>query len=311
MEAFRDIAIEAIQGGSLFGLAFAFIFGLISFLSPCVLPMAPPYLAYIGGTTLDQISGEKTEIDRNAARRVFIAAIFFVLGLAVVFVGLGIGMASAGNFLLDQKHNFALFSGVIICGFGMHFWGLRGAVLLTAVAFGILTLWWLLLGQDLAERFGEAWLGLVLVGATAVALNLSGWDKIPLLNREARFEGPVETGSIGSSFLIGMAFAFGWTPCLGPILATILAFAGQTGDMVGGGVLLAFYALGLGMPFLIAALFIGRFLRWAHGFRRHLGLVERIMGAMLLAVGVMMITGDFERLAYFLLETFPSLATIG
>ena len=311
MEAFRDLAIEAIQGGSVFGLAFAFVFGLISFLSPCVLPMAPPYLAYIGGTTLDQGWGGGARVDGRAARRVFFSAVFVVLGLAVVFVGLGIGMASAGNFMLDQKHNFALVSGVVICAFGMHFWGLRGAMMVTAVSVGLLALWWLLLGQDLPERFGEAWLGLVLVALAAVALNLSGWEKIPILNREARFEGPVETGSAGSSFLIGMAFAFGWTPCLGPILATILSFAGQTGDMVVGGVLLAFYALGLGVPFLVAALFIGPFLRWAHGFRRHLGLVERIMGAMLLAVGIMMITGDFERLAYFLLETFPSLATIG
>lgn len=311
MEAFRDVAIDAIQSGSLLAGLFAFVFGLISFLSPCVLPMAPPYLAYLGGTTLDQISGENAQIDPRARRRVMLSSVFFVLGLGVVFVALGIGMASAGNFFLNNKHLFGLISGVIICVFGLHFWGLRGAMTVTAIALALMTLWWLALGQDLTERFEDAWIGFVGVALAAVALNLSGWEKIPMLNREARFDGPAEAGTVGSSFVIGMAFAFGWTPCLGPILATILSVAGQTGDMVSGGALLALYALGLGVPFMVAAFFIGPFLRWAKGFRRHLGLVERVMGAMLIAVGLMMISGDFERLAYFLLEVFPSLATIG
>lgn len=311
MENMTNLGIEAIHSGSLVGIVFAFVFGLFSFLSPCVLPMAPPYLAYLGGTTLDQITGDDDRIDRAAARRVFISAIFFVLGLGVVFVGLGVGMATAGNVLLDQKHNFALVSGALIAVFGLHFWGLRQALAATMGALAILALWWLALGQPFAERLAEAWIGLAFVLACAVALQLSGWDKIPLLNREARFEGPAKAGSHGASFLIGMAFAFGWTPCLGPILGAILSFAAQSDSVTGGAVLLGFYALGLGVPFLLAAFFIGPFLRWAHGFRKHLGLVERIMGAMLIAVGIMMISGDFERLAYFLLETFPSLATIG
>ena len=311
MEALRDFAIETIQNGSLFGLAFAFLFGLISFLSPCVLPMAPPYLAYLGGTTLDQVTGEEDQIDRNARRRVLFAAIFFVLGLGVVFVALGLGMATAGNFLLANKQTFGLVSGVLIFAFGLHFWGIRGALGVTASALILLLLWWLVLGQSLPERLDEAWIGLALAVVTAIALYATGWDKIPVLNREARFEGPAEPGSMGASFLIGMAFAFGWTPCLGPILGAILTFAAQSESPTGGAVLLAFYALGLGVPFLVAAIFIGPFLRWVRGFRRHMGLVEKIMGAMLLAVGLMMITGDFERLAYFLLETFPSLATIG
>ena len=311
MDSLTDIAIGSIQDGSLFAIFFAFLFGIFSFLSPCVLPMAPPYLAYLGGTTLDRVSGEDTEIDRTAARRIMLAAVFFVLGLGTVFVGLGIGMASAGNLLLDQKHNFALVAGVLIAVFGLHFWGLRQALAVTVAALVLLALWWFILGQSVVIRAAEAWIGLALVGAAAVALQLSGWDKIPILNREARFEGPAKAGSIGANFLIGMAFAFGWTPCIGPILGAILSFAAQSESVTGGAVLLGFYALGLGVPFLIAAMFIGPFLRWARRFRRHMGLVERIMGAMLIAVGLMMITGDFERLAYFLLETFPSLATIG
>ena len=310
-EMLRDFAIDTIQSGSLFGFAFAFLFGLVSFLSPCVLPMAPPYLAYLGGTTLDQVTGEKDQIDRHARRRVLLAAIFFVLGLGVVFVALGVGMATAGNFLLANKQVFGLISGVLIFVFGLHFWGIRGALSVTASAIAILLLWWVLIGQSLPERLADAWIGLALVAVSAIALFATGWDKIPVLNREARFEGPAQAGSIGASFLIGMAFAFGWTPCLGPILGAILSFAAQSESPAGGAVLLGFYALGLGVPFLLAAIFIGPFLRWVRGFRRHMGLVEKIMGGMLLAVGLMMITGDFERLAYFLLETFPSLATIG
>jgi cytochrome c-type biogenesis protein len=311
MEAFRDIAIEAIQSGSLFALFFAFIFGLFSFLSPCVLPMAPPYLAYLGGTTLDQVTGDEDQIDRGAARRVMLSAVFFVLGLGVVFVGLGIGMASAGNLLSAQKHNFALVSGVLVTVFGLHFWGLRQSVLVTVAAFSILGLWWFILGQNFEERLSLAWIGLLAILLAAVALQLTGWEKIPLLNREARFEGPARAGSSGASFLIGMAFAFGWTPCLGPILGAILSVAAQSDSPTEGAVLLGFYALGLGVPFLLAAFFIQPFLSFARSFRRHMGLVERIMGGMLIAVGIVMVTGDFERLAYFLLETFPSLATVG
>ena len=311
MEGLRDLGIEAIQNGSLIGVFFAFIFGLFSFASPCVLPMAPPYLAYLGGTTLDQLTGDEDRIDRNASRRVMVCALFFVLGLGVVFVGLGLGMASAGNLFLDNKHILGLVSGGLIFVFGLHFWGLRWALVVAVAAVLGLLVFWLVLSQPIAERLEQIWVGIVIILAVALALQLTGWDKIPLLNREARFEGPQSAGSTGSSFLIGMAFAFGWTPCLGPILGTILSFAAQSESPVGGAVLLGFYALGLGVPFLVAAMFIGPFLRWAQGMRRHLGTIERVMGAMLIVVGLMMISGDFERLAYFLLDMFPALATVG
>ncbi len=153
------------------------------------------------------------------------------------------------------------------------------------------------------------------IGALSVLLWALGrhWqtDRLPLLDREARFEGPRSAGSFGASYVIGIAFAFGWTPCIGPILGVILSMAAQEETLMAGTALLAVYALGLGVPFLIAAAFIGPFLVWARGFRRHMGLVEKIMGLMLIVVGVAMVTGDFERFAYFLLETFPFLATIG
>ncbi len=273
--------------------------------------MAPPYLAYLGGTTIEQISGEGREIDRAAARRVMLAAVFFVLGLGTVFVALGIGMASAGGFLLNRKAELGMASGVLIFIFGLHFFGLRRAALVAALFLGLTAAWWLISAQDFAENLAFAWPGLGAVLLAGVALQATGWQHIPILHREARFDAPSTAGSIGASFLIGMAFAFGWTPCLGPILAAILTFAAQSGSIAAGGVLLGVYALGLGVPFLIAALFIRPFLAWTRGFRRHLGHVEKAMGALLMLVGLMMITGDFERVAYFLIETFPVLATLG
>jgi cytochrome c-type biogenesis protein len=311
MDALTELGTEAIRSGSLLGLGFAFLFGLVSFLSPCVLPMAPPYLAYLGGTTIEQISGEGQAIDRAAARRVMLAAVFFVLGLGAVFVALGIGMASAGGFLLEQKAALGVASGALIFVFGLHFWGLRRAAVVSAVSLALVALWWLLTGQDLAENLAFAWPGLGAVLLAGVVLQATGWRHIPILHREARFEGPATAGSIGASFLIGMAFAFGWTPCLGPILAAILTFAAQSGSTAAGGILLGVHALGLGVPFLLAALFIRPFLRWARGFRRHLGRVEKGMGALLMLVGLMMVTGEFERMAWFLIESFPALAMLG
>jgi cytochrome c-type biogenesis protein len=311
VETLAEVGTEAIRSGSVFGLGFAFVFGLVSFLSPCVLPMAPPYLAYLGGTTIEQISGDGAAIDRAAARRVMLAALFFVLGLGTVFVALGIGMASAGGFLLENKSGFAMASGVLVYVFGLHFWGLRQALPATLGALTACGIWWLATYQPFAENLAFAWPGLGAVLLVGIALQATGWQHIPVLHREARFEGPATAGSVGASFLIGMAFAFGWTPCLGPILAAILTFAAQSGSMLAGGILLGVYALGLGVPFLLAALFIRPFLRWMRRFRRHLARVEKAMGALLMLVGLMMVTGEFERMAWFLIETFPALAALG
>ena len=242
------------------GILTAFFAGIVSFLSPCVLPLAPPYLAYLGGTTLDQISGEDQTVDPKVSRRVFISAVFFVLGLATVFVLLGMGASAFGQLLRENKYLLGQISGGIILVLGLHF------------------------------------LSII---------------RIPILNREARFEGPQQAGSYGASYVIGVAFAFGWTPCIGPILGAILSLAAQEETVSAGTALLGVYALGLGMPFLLAALFVGPFLSWARNFRKHMPLVEKIMGLMLIVVGLMMITGNFERLAYFLLETFPGLAELG
>jgi cytochrome c-type biogenesis protein len=296
------------------GIFAAFLAGIISFLSPCVLPLVPPYLAYLGGTTLDQISGERDEIDPDAARRVFVSAVFFVLGLATVFVMLGMGASFIGQALVRYKAEFGLVAGGVIFALGLHFFGLRRSVFVGAVVCAAL---WALGGYD-RPSFSVAGLvsmPVLVIAGVALLMQTLGhvWqaDQIPLLQREARFEGPQQAGSYGASYVIGLAFAFGWTPCIGPILGAILSLAAQEETLTSGTLLLMVYALGLGVPFLIAALFIRPFLNWARGFRRHLSLVEKIMGILLIVVGAMMVSGDFERLAYFLLEMFPILATIG
>ncbi len=292
------------------GIFTAFLAGIVSFLSPCVLPLAPPYLAYLGGTSLDQISGEKDEIDRAAARRVFVSAIFFVLGLATVFVALGMGASIIGQSLNLYKAELALASGCIIFVLGQHFMGLRTALWVSGAAIAVLILMRLAVWGEPIDWFAMITIGILGVAAFASS-QIWGINRVPILDREARFEGPQKVSSFGTNYVIGVAFAFGWTPCIGPILGAILALALQEDTLMSGTALLAVYALGLGMPFLIAAAFVGPFLNWARNFRKHMGTVEKVMGLMLIVVGSMMITGDFERLAYFLLETFPSLATIG
>jgi len=293
----------------------AFLAGIVSFLSPCVLPLAPPYLAYLGGTTIDQISGDDRPVEPGVTRRVFVSAIFFVLGLATVFVLLGMGASAFGQVLVRYKPEFAFVAGGIIFALGLHFYGLRAALVVGLVTVLLI----LVLGTlpDYVPDLAANGLGvdMLWIGGISVALFLLGryWqsDRLPFLDREARFEGPRQAGTFGASYVIGIAFAFGWTPCIGPILGAILSLAAQEETLMAGTVLLAVYALGLGVPFLIAAAFIGPFLVWARGFRRHMGVVEKVMGLLLIVVGVAMVTGDFERFAYFLLETFPALATIG
>ena len=237
----------------------AFAGGVLSFLSPCVLPLAPPYLAFIAGATLDQLTDDE-DVDEALARRVFHSSLFFVAGLATVFVALGAAASVIGQVLLANKILFGQIAGGVIVLLGLHF------------------------------------LGVI---------------RIPFLYREARMDAGAAAGSYGGAYVVGLAFAFGWTPCIGPILATILTLAGQEETISRGVSLLAVYAAGLGLPFVLAALFIRPFMRWMRGFRRHLGLVEKAMGVLLVVVGGAMAAGEFERAAFWLLETFPALATIG
>ncbi len=292
------------------GLLTAFFGGLLSFLSPCVLPLAPPYLAFMAGTTLDRLTGEQ-EADAVMARRVFLSSLFFVAGLATVFVALGATASLIGQTLAAWRYEFAIAAGFVIYVLGQHFIGFRRAPQTVAILLVALALFGWISGEDLAGQaaaHAPVLAGLAVLGA---ALRFSGWEQLPFLMQERRFDAGGSAGSFAGAYVIGLAFAFGWTPCIGPVLGSILFLAAQR-ETVGEGVgMLAVYALGLGVPFIVAAAFVRPFMRWMKGFRRHLGTVERAMGALLVVVGGMMMTGTFETLAFWLLETFPGLATIG
>ena len=209
--------------------------GLVSFLSPCVLPLVPPYLGYLGGMTLDQMTDEKG-IDHAAWRRVVLAACCFVLGFTTVFVGLGAGASAFGQVIQTWKGELAMVAGLLIVLFGLHF------------------------------------LGLV---------------RIPLLYQEARYHADMQGASYLGSYLIGLAFAFGWTPCVGPILATVLTVAANEASLGTGVKLLTAYSLGLGIPFVLAAVAIGPFMGFMKKFRRHMAKVEQVMGAVLVVTGLL------------------------
>jgi cytochrome c-type biogenesis protein len=229
--------------------------GVLSFLSPCVLPIVPPYLAYMGGISMGEMRA-----DGSAARRqVLLPAVFFVLGLSTVFLFLGFTASVLGRMFLENQVLLARLSGAVVIVFGLHF------------------------------------LGLI---------------RIPILDREARLQAGNQGGAFGA-YVLGLAFAFGWTPCIGPQLGAILSIAATESSVGRGTALLGVYALGLGLPFLLAALFIERAMGIMGRLRRYMRVIERAMGGLLILVGVALMTGAFSDFSYWLLETFPVLATLG
>jgi cytochrome c-type biogenesis protein len=247
--------IDLIDAGLLPAMLIALAAGVLSFLSPCVLPIVPPYLAYMGGISM----GEMRE-DRTARRRVLLPALFFVLGLSTVFLLLGFTASAFGAFFLQNQETFARISGVVVIVFGLHFLGLF---------------------------------------------------RIPLLDREARLQAGDRGGSAFGAYVLGLAFAFGWTPCIGPQLGAILSLAAQEASMTRGTALLGVYAVGLGLPFLLAALFIERAMGVMTRLKRHMRTIERAMGVLLLVVGLALVTGAFTDFSWFLLEKLPFLGQLG
>lgn len=232
--------------------------GLISFLSPCVLPLVPPYLCYLAGASLDELTASD-KLDNALAKRVLFASITFVLGFTTVFVALGAAASVVGQLLRAHLNTLAIVAGVMIIIMGLHFLGVF---------------------------------------------------KISALYKEARYQPTRPAGTLGA-YLMGVAFAFGWTPCIGPVLSAILAVAAVKGTVGEGAMLLGAYSLGLGIPFVLAAFAVKPFLNWMQRFRRHIGTVEKAMGGLLVLTGVMFITGSFTTFAYWLLEAFPALAYLG
>ena len=240
-----------------------FFAGLLSFLSPCVLPIVPSYLCFLTGSSLEEI---RVSDSINSRRPILIRSIFFVLGFSLIFIGLG---ASATllrpilNFniiIFDQNINLQKIAGLIIILFGLH---------------------------------------------------LIGVYKLQFLNRQLSIDIGIKRKGIGISFLMGTAFAFGWTPCIGPILSTILTLAAVEETVTEGVILLTFYSLGLGIPFVISSFLVNGLIKFIKNFKKKYYIVEISMGVVMLFTGIAFIFGWVEEGAFYLLENFSILSKFG
>ncbi len=245
--------IDVIDATLLPAIFIALLAGVISFLSPCVLPIVPPYLAFMAGSSME-------EIEQGKSKKVIVTSLFFVLGLSTVFMFLGIAASALGRSLLRYQGEMTIFGGIIIMFFGLHF------------------------------------------------LNIL---RIPFLQHDTRIKAKTEGGTFMGAYVLGLAFAFGWSPCIGPILGTILFLVVDEGNIGKGVIMMGAYAFGLGIPFILTAVFINRAIGVMNRIKRHLDKIERISGLLLWTIGLMMVTGTFTAMAFWLLERFPILASIG
>ncbi|MBY0381969.1 MAG: cytochrome c biogenesis protein CcdA [Xanthobacteraceae bacterium] len=231
--------------------------GLVSFLSPCVLPLVPAYLVYLTGATIEHVASE--ERPAVSRRAVLLCALLFVLGFSTVFVSLGASASVIGTVLRQWSAELSIVAGLAIIAMGLHFLGLT---------------------------------------------------RIGFLMREGRLPIPKPVGLWGA-YVMGLAFAFGWTPCIGPVLAAILSVAAAEETVAKGAGLLAVYSAGLGVPFLIAAFLVERFSSVFARMKKHLAIVERGMGVLMIFVGVGFLTGAVSNIGVWLLEMFPALQNFG
>jgi cytochrome c-type biogenesis protein len=244
-----------VENVSLFAAFFA---GVLSFISPCVLPLIPGYLSYISGISLDEMRGGTSAVavaaDPTARRRVIVTSLFFCLGFSLVFVSLGASATFLGQYLMERLTLLGKIAGVVIIIFGLH-------------TMGVLRIGW--------------------------------------LYQEKRFQTSAKPVGLMGAMLVGIAFAFGWTPCIGPILAGILAIA-ATEDRVSDGIrLLSVYSAGLAVPFLLTALAINRFFNAFAKIRRHYHTIEVVSGMLLVVIGVLMFTNRFTVIAQYLTPYLP------
>lgn len=243
------------------GFSFWLVFGagVLSFLSPCVLPLVPPYLTYMSGASFDQLRDDGATAGVIWRKSVF-TSLFFIAGFSVVFILFGATATAFGQAFRQALPIITPVAGLFIIAMGLHFLGVY---------------------------------------------------RIGFLDRQLRHNGPgVASGPLGG-FLLGLAFAVGWTPCIGPVLAAILAVASTKDTALDGAALLGLYSLGLGVPFLLAGVAIGPFLTFFSSFKKHLGMVEKMMGGFLVLTGLLFLTGQFTRISYWFLETFPVLQQFG
>lgn len=224
----------------------AFLAGVVSFLSPCVLPLVPGYISMLSGASMEEL---KAGGGATLVNRIFRNSVAFVIGFSIVFITLGASATAVGNFLVAKRTIFNVVAGIVIIVFGLH---------------------------------------------------LTGLVRIPLLYRDARMNTAAPRRGLTGSFLLGFAFAFGWTPCIGPILAGILAVAATRDTVIQGMFLLGIYSAGLAIPFLLTSLGLSQFLKFYGKFRRHLHAVEVASGVLLIFLGVLIALNKFAVLSGYL-----------
>ena len=231
----------------------AFLAGLISFLSPCVLPLIPGYISYISGTSFDKINEKKRNL-------IVVKTIFFTLGFSFVFITLGSTASFIGKFFLFNSNIFRIIAGIIIIFF---------------------------------------------------SLQLIGFFNFNFMNKDTRIFSDQYNKNLTFPLLVGAAFGFGWTPCIGPILGSILTLAAIEKNISKSILLLSFYSLGLAIPFIISGVLIDKFLFFSKSFRKYISTITKIGGTILLFTGIAILTGQLQFLGFFILEYFPSLGNIG
>ena len=234
-------------------LSIAFLAGLISFLSPCVLPLIPGYISYISGTSFDKIDDKKRNL-------IVAKTIFFTLGFSFVFIALGSTVSFIGKFFLTNSSIFRIIAGIIIIFF---------------------------------------------------SLQLIGIINLKFMNKDIRIFTNQYSNNLAFPLLVGAAFGFGWTPCIGPILGSILSLAAIEENISKGILLLSFYSLGLAIPFIISGVLIDKFLFFSKSFRKYISTITKVGGVILLLTGTAILTDQLQVLGFFILEYFPSLGNIG
>ena len=238
-------------------IAAALFAGLLSFLSPCVLPLVPPYLVYLAGASLERFAD--AEAEPQVRRETVLAALLFVCGFSTVFIAFGASASALGALVQAYSAELATLAGIVIILMGLHFLGLT---------------------------------------------------RLALMMREKRW-GMAKPVGLWGAYVMGLCFAFGWTPCIGPILAAILAVAASRDTVAKGAGLLAVYSAGLGIPFVIAALAVKPFAALLARLRAHLGKIEKAMGGLLVLTGIAFLTGWITTASFWMLETFPALGRLG
>ena len=234
-------------------LSIAFIAGLISFLSPCVLPLIPGYISYISGASFNKIVKRKTNL-------IVIKTIFFTLGFSIVFIALGSTASLIGKFFLSNSNIFRIIAGIIIIFF---------------------------------------------------SLQIIGIINLKFMNKDIRIFTDQYNQNLIFPLIVGAAFGFGWTPCIGPILGSILTLAAIEENVSKGILLLSFYSLGLAIPFILSGILIDKFLFFSKNFQKYISTVTKVGGFILLLTGIAILTGQIQILGFFILKYFPSFGNIG